>query len=64
MGAGGGDEVVRRHHALVDVGRRCSVVSLGGALGSLPLIPVMRAYNKHAQMEQEGDFVAPPFWRK
>lgn len=29
-----------------------------------PLIPVMRAYAKHAQMEQEGDSVASPFWRK
>lgn len=34
-GAGGGDEVVKRHRALVDVEQRCSVVSLGGALGPL-----------------------------
>lgn len=26
-----------------------------------PLIPVMSAYDKHAQMEQEGDFCCPSF---
>lgn len=60
-GAGGGDEVVRRHHALADAGRRCSALS--GCLILAPPHPCDESDAKHAQI-QEADSVASPFWRK